>query len=360
MTFQNSFNNILTQGLKVALGSDATGDLYYRDSSGFFTRLALGTSGQALIAGGTIPFWGNPSPGGNAGGALTGTYPNPDIADAAVTLPKIQNIASGLILGRSSAGTGVVEALSASSARSVLGLGTVATLNTGTAAGNIPILGTGGLLDPSVMPPISLTSIQVVTDQAARLALINVQPGDLAKQTDNGQTYVLQATPPSTNSNWVAIGDTAIDGADIQTGFISTSRLGTGTPTAGTYLDGTGAWSTPNNGLPFTMVTGTTANMSANNGYITNNASRVILTLPTTAAFGSIIKVVGMGAGGWRIAQNASQQIQYLSTVSTVGASGRVDTEMTYTNSFRACAELVCVVANTTWIMTGNGTLDVV
>ena len=49
---------------KVAIYDDssgATGDVYYRDSSGNFTRLGIGFSGQALkVGGGGTPVWGNP------------------------------------------------------------------------------------------------------------------------------------------------------------------------------------------------------------------------------------------------------------------------------------------------------------
>lgn len=47
-------------GVTVTVGSDATGDLHYRDSGGVFKRLAVGTSSQALI-GGTVPAWGTPA-----------------------------------------------------------------------------------------------------------------------------------------------------------------------------------------------------------------------------------------------------------------------------------------------------------
>jgi len=47
---------------KVAIYDDssgATGDLYYRDSSGNFVRLGIGSSGQALKVSGGVPAWGN-------------------------------------------------------------------------------------------------------------------------------------------------------------------------------------------------------------------------------------------------------------------------------------------------------------
>lgn len=57
----------------VDLGSDATGDTYYRNSSGYFTRLPAGTDGHVLTLASGIPSWAAPSGGGGTWGSITGT-----------------------------------------------------------------------------------------------------------------------------------------------------------------------------------------------------------------------------------------------------------------------------------------------
>lgn len=50
----------------VTLGSDATGDTFYRSSGGTVTRLAIGTANQVLTSNGTVPTWATPSSSGNS------------------------------------------------------------------------------------------------------------------------------------------------------------------------------------------------------------------------------------------------------------------------------------------------------
>jgi len=70
------------------LDSDATGDTYYRNSSGYFTRLGIGTSGQVLtVSGGGIPSWAAPSGGGGISGLTTNELVYGNSATTIASLP---------------------------------------------------------------------------------------------------------------------------------------------------------------------------------------------------------------------------------------------------------------------------------
>lgn len=100
-------------------------------------------------------------------------------------------------------------------------------------------------------------------------------------------------------------------------------------------------------GLTWTDVTGTSASMAVNNGYLADNAGLVTLTLPSAAAQFSVVSVAGFGSGGWKVAQNAGQLIQFGSAAATTtGVSG----SLASTNRYD-CVQLICVVTNTTWLV---------
>jgi len=44
-------------GVTITVGSDATGDIYYRNASGVFTRLGIGSAAQVLTVAGGLPSW---------------------------------------------------------------------------------------------------------------------------------------------------------------------------------------------------------------------------------------------------------------------------------------------------------------
>jgi hypothetical protein len=108
-------------------------------------------------------------------------------------------------------------------------------------------------------------------------------------------------------------------------------------------------------GFTWTEVTGTSQALAVDNGYIVNNAALVTLTLPAAGAIGDSIQIIGKGAGGWKVAQNAGQTIHYSSLSSTTGVGGSLDS-----THQRDCIELVCVTANTDWqVVDGVGNVTV-
>ncbi|MEM1484496.1 hypothetical protein V6615_06395 [Oscillospiraceae bacterium PP1C4] len=86
----------------------------------------------------------------------------------------------------------------------VTGLGTAATLNSGTSAGNLPVLDGGGKLPVSTLPAIAITDTFVVASEAEMLAL-DAQPGDVAVRSDILRSFILKAAPASTLENWVEL-----------------------------------------------------------------------------------------------------------------------------------------------------------
>lgn len=164
--------------------------------------------------------------------------------------------------------------------------------------------------------------------------------------TANSATLVTSSTGvPSWTSSMTngqiligSTGATPVVGTITGTSGISVA-VGAGTIT----LSGTGS------GIGWNEITGASQAMAPDQGYVTNNAGLVTLTLPTVAAFGTVINIVGKGAGGWKIAQSAGQQIHVGSTASTVGAGGYVESTNRYDS-----IELLCTTANTTWTCLGG------
>lgn len=136
----------------------------------------------------------------------------------------------------------------------------------------------------------------------------------------------------------------------------SAATLTAGTGISISSVSGAVTITATGSGEPWTTVSGTSQALAINNGYYANNVGLVTLTLPTTAAVGDLIMVGGQGAGGWKIAQNASQTIQFGNQVTTPGTGGSLASTLQYDN-----VTLRCMVANTAFAVWGSqGNLTVV
>jgi len=61
--------------------------------------------------------------------------------------------------------------------------------------------------------------------------------------------------------------------------------------------------------ITWQTVSGTSQQALPNTGYIVNNSAQVTITLPTSPNVGDIVRVSGMGSGGWKLAQNSGQSV---------------------------------------------------
>lgn len=142
--------------------------------------------------------------------------------------------------------------------------------------------------------------------------------------------------------NLTTSGMVAADGAGTYTG--RTLTAGTGISISnGNGTGGNPTISATGGGLTWTTVSGTSQSAAVNNGYITNNAGAVTVTLPATAAIGETVEIAGLGAGGWIVAVATGQSIHIGSSTTTV-TTGTLASTNRYDNLI-----IKCVVANTEW-----------
>ena len=112
--------------------------------------------------------------------------------------------------------------------------GTAAAADTGTAEGNVPVLGAGGKLSEAVIPAIAITDTFIVDSQSAMLAL-GAQQGDVAVRTDVNKTFILKVAPATTLANWVEL-ETPTDAVTSVNGLTGAVTLTTSEVAEGSNL----------------------------------------------------------------------------------------------------------------------------
>lgn len=144
----------------------------------------------------------------------------------------------------------------------------------------------------------------------------------------------------SKNIDQIYIANPITSNASTDLMYFGQSPYAAGDDAAMTYANFAIQFAPPQGLIP-TAASSTPIAAAVNHMYYITNAGTVTITLPATAAAGSVISIVGNGAGGWVLAPNAGQTIQVL----TATASTSVTSAERYD-----CIEVVCVVANTTWV----------
>jgi hypothetical protein len=112
--------------------------------------------------------------------------------------------------------------------------------------------------------------------------------------------------------------------------------------------DGSGTTSWESKDLDGEIITGPTT-AEPGHTYIADNISRVVITLPVTCAVGKSFKVIGKGAGGWKIAQNSGQTIHLDALASATGTGGYIQSD-----DYRSSIQIMCITADSDWKVAWN------
>lgn len=138
----------------------------------------------------------------NARASIWGNYDGSvhDLVDegqAKVTIVQVTGQSTTAVISQK----GVTDAIATAKQEVVDSLGSAASKDVGTAAGNVPVLGSNGKLVESIIPAVAITETYVVDSQSAMLAL-SAQVGDVAIRTDVSKSFILQSLPATTDANW--------------------------------------------------------------------------------------------------------------------------------------------------------------
>lgn len=177
--------------------------------------------------------------------------------------------------------------------------GTAASKNTGTTSGTVPIIGSDGKLDASIMPAIAISDTFVVATQTAMLAL-TAQVGDVCIRTDENKSYILKTNGASTLANWQELltpaspvssvagktGTVVLSSSDVGLGNVTneskatmfTNAALTGTPTAPTAAAGTNTTQIADTAFVFAAVNNKTS-ITGNAGTASKLATARKITL---------------------------------------------------------------------------------
>jgi hypothetical protein len=184
---------------------------------------------------------------------------------------------------------------------------------------------TGKYLEILVRPGVSvgaytiLAPRQPITSSPFAIKTINAASADSLSGTcalcvTDGHIFSIDGGKVTGTVNNATNADFALqstNSTNAQNAVTAQNSINLGGVPSNQYLQSTG------DGSQLTNVAGTfkwnviTANQQAesNKGYLFNTSAELTITLPTAAQVGDVIRVIGLGTGGWHISQNAGQSI---------------------------------------------------
>ena len=239
-------------GVTMTLGSDAEGDVYYRNASGDLTRLAAGTDADVLTLASGIPSWATPTTGDitgvTAGTGLTGGGTSGTVTVDLDTPVAVANGGSGqttytngqLLIGNTTGNT---------LAKSTLSAGSNVTITNGT--GTISIAATDTNTTYTAGDGLDLSGTTFSTDLKSNGGL-EIDSTELSVAQGISQYDVAQFDTGVVDDDFLRINGTAVEGrsasevkSDIGLGNVENTALSTwagttnvttlGTVTSGTW-----------------------------------------------------------------------------------------------------------------------------
>jgi len=254
----------------------------------------------------------------------------------------------GVIIGGGGAGFNLAATAEGATGTILIGVTgdapvfTTATYPSTTAQGDILISAANNII--SALPK----------DTSATRYLGNTGSDNTVAYSQVSLTTGVTGTLPVANAG---TGQVSYTDGQLLIGNTSGNTLAKATLTAGAGIsvtngNGTITIASTASGLGFEAVTTTSKQAVVDTVYTCDNVALVTVTLPDTAAVGSTIGIIGKGAGLWKVAQNASEEIHAGTTTTTNGVGGSLAATEQYDIVY-----LVCTVADTEWTaiqMVGN------
>lgn len=121
---------------------------------------------------------------------------------------------------------------------------------------------------------------------------------------------------------------------------------GTGITVTGQGPGNTVTISSTGRGLLWEVITAATKTIVVEHGYFANRGAGVTFTLPATASVGDTFIISAINAGGWTIAQNASQTIKMGNQDTAAGVGGSLAS-----TDDGDTVEIVCSIENTNFVV---------
>ena len=250
----------------------------------------------------------------------------------------LSNVATARIIGRTTAGSGDSEELTVSAVRTFLDIEAGADV-TDTAN----VTSAGALMDSEVT-------------NLAQVKAFDSSDYEPAKGTDDNYVTDAEKTVIG-NTSGTNSGDQDLSGLVSKTGNETVAGVKTFSsspiiPAPSTDLQAATKKYVDDNGggfgISWSAVTANTT-MAVGTGSLANKATLLTLTLPATSAVGETVRVAGMNAGLWKVAQAANQYIKFGNQNTTTGTGGSLASVSTYD-----AVELVCIEANVGWVVVSS------